>query len=130
MSPTLDQLIDTASDQAAVTNAALDKAEATVARHMPTPGPWSVGVGWPTTIYAQCVPIAHTSTGDSNDWIPGMRFLYPENAVANARLIAAAPSMISALMEAYELLSSLPVPDGKYAIVTNIASVIHEATTK
>lgn len=61
-----------------------------------TPGPWSAGnPPHDMTVYANCVPIAATRDGDCYEW-SAKRWLYPENAKANARLIASAPDLLEA----------------------------------
>lgn len=95
----VEQKRSTQPEHVAATTAQTD----TKAAH--TPGPWHVGGEWPQcfAVYSEdCLYLAHSNTGiqESGPAIPGR-----EVAKANARLIAAAPTMLEALNEVVYWLS-------------------------
>jgi hypothetical protein len=88
-----------------------------------TPGPWEAnqwydeetGVsGWSFSAGGYLLPLSALETDD------------PEEAEANARLIAAAPELLKALI-ALHAVARVPM-DEDYAAVTNAAEVIARAT--
>lgn len=79
-----------------------------------TPGPWSVGG---KTGFLNQIAI--------NPSI-GCAYGAGEEVIANARLIAAAPELLEALVALYSVAHVLE--DKHYAAVTNAAAVIHKAT--
>jgi hypothetical protein len=89
-----------------------------MAKHTPTP--WNTSPGILGTIYALCVPIAHTCSGEGYDWVPGTRFLTSDIADANAKFI------VRACNSHYELLAALK---SLTATVEQLAAVKREGIT-
>jgi hypothetical protein len=77
-----------------------------------TSGPWKVGGEWPqlVAIYDQNgIYIAHAETGVGRDWIKGNP-IGDDRAKANARLIAASPDLLAALIACQKSLAMMIEP--------------------
>lgn len=98
-----------------------------------TPGPWEFGPNHSSTGLAGQLVVRPAGEFPNGEWVADVGSMYDDHREANARLIAAAPELLEALLVAHKRITEdrasyvwgAELPDG--SMDTKDAAILHEA---